>query len=228
MMDKIINIAMDGPVGAGKSSIARAVADRLNILHLDTGAMYRAVGLTAISRGVSVNDEEAVSALCKEISLTVEHHADGQHTLVNGRDVTGSLRTEEVSMAASRVATYPGVRAEMVAIQQRLAKTTSMLVDGRDIGTRVLPDATIKIFLTAQAEERARRRYVQLQEAGASDTFEQVLEDLRRRDDQDMNRKTDPLRVAEDAVVVDSTDCTFEQTVERILMLVEERIREKE
>jgi len=116
----------------------------------------------------------------------------------------------------------------MVAIQQRLAKTTSMLVDGRDIGTRVLPDATIKIFLTAQAEERARRRYVQLQEAGASDTFEQVLEDLRRRDDQDMNRKTDPLRVAEDAVVVDSTDCTFEQTVERILMLVEERIREKE
>ena len=137
----VLNIAMDGPVGAGKSSIADAVAKRLGILHLDTGAMYRAIGLTALEKGVPVQDEQAVTALCQALSMTVGHAADGQHTLVDGRDVTGFIRTPEVSMAASTVAKYAGVRAAMVALQRRLAQETPMLVDGRDIGTRVLMNA---------------------------------------------------------------------------------------
>ena len=162
----VLNIAMDGPVGAGKSSIADAVAKRLGILHLDTGAMYRAIGLTALEKGVPVQDEQAVTALCQSLSMTVGHAADGQHTLVDGRDVTGFIRTPEVSMAASTVAKYAGVRAAMVALQRRLAQETPMLVDGRDIGTRVLMNAPVKIFLTASAEERARRRYRQQIEKG--------------------------------------------------------------
>lgn len=217
----ILNVALDGPVGAGKSTIASEVARRLGILHLDTGAMYRAVGLTALQQGVAVEDEAAVTALCRSLEIAVAYTEQGQKTMVNGVDVTGHLRTEAVSMAASKVAAYPGVRQEMVAIQQRLAAQTPMLVDGRDVGTRVLPHATVKIFLTADARERARRRWEQLKEKGGSDTFEQVLADLRQRDEQDMNRAVDPLRAAEDAIVVDSTDLAFEQTVEKILQIVE-------
>ena len=218
-----LNVAMDGPVGAGKSTIADAVARRLGILHLDTGAMYRAVGLTALTRGVDVNDEDAVTRLCESLSLDVTHGPDGQHTLVNGEDVTGGLRTEAVSMAASKVATYGGVRRAMVAAQQRMAAQTDMLVDGRDIGTRVLPGATVKIFLTADPTERARRRWEQLKEKGVAADFDEVLDDLRRRDDQDMHRAIDPLQAAEDAVTVDSTGLTFEETVEKIVGLVEEK-----
>jgi len=225
-MQMILNIAMDGPVGAGKSTIASEVARKLGILHLDTGAMYRAVGLTALRRNVSLDDEAAVTALCQGIRMSVAHGEKGQITMVDGEDVTAFLRTEDVSMAASKVAVYGGVRREMVAIQQRLAAETSMLLDGRDIGTRVLPHATVKIYLTADAEERARRRWVQLQEKGASDTFEQVLEDLKRRDANDMNREVDPLRVAEDAIVVDSTGLEFEQTVAKILEIVEAHAHE--
>lgn len=218
-----LNVAMDGPVGAGKSTIADEVARRLGILHLDTGAMYRAVGLTALKRSVDVHNEEAVTALCRSLDMTVAYENGGQRTMVDGEDVTAQLRTEAVSMAASAVGKYRGVRQAMVALQQKIASTTDMLVDGRDIGTVVLPDATIKIYLTASAEERARRRWVQLQERGGKDTFEQVLEDLKQRDWQDMNREVDPLRMADDAVLVDSTGCEFEQTVARIMALVEEK-----
>lgn len=218
-----LNVAMDGPVGAGKSTIADEVARRLGILHLDTGAMYRALGLAAIRQGVDMQDEDAVTALCRQADITVRYEDGGQRTLVDGEDVTAHLRTQEVSMAASAVSRYRGVRQAMVALQQKLAATTDMLVDGRDIGTVVLPQATIKIYLTASAEERARRRWVQLQEKGAADTFEQVLEELRQRDWQDMHREVDPLRQAEDAVLVDSTGLQFEQTVEKILSLVEEK-----
>ena len=218
-----LNIAMDGPVGAGKSTIADEVARRLNILHLDTGAMYRAVGLTALKRGLDVTDEEAVTRLCESLTVDVAHGATGQRTLVNGEDVTDGLRTEEVSMAASKVATYGGVRRAMVAAQQRMARQTDMLLDGRDIGTRVLPEATVKIFLTADAEERARRRFEQLKEKGVAADFDEVLADLRRRDEQDSRRAIDPLRAAEDAVIVDSTNLTFEQTVETIVRLAKER-----
>lgn len=219
----VLNIAMDGPVGAGKSSIADAVAKRLGILHLDTGAMYRAIGLTALEKGVPVQDEQAVTALCQALSMTVGHAADGQHTLVDGRDVTGFIRTPEVSMAASTVAKYAGVRAAMVALQRRLAQKTPMLVDGRDIGTRVLMNAPVKIFLTASAEERARRRYQEMRNKGMDANFDDVLRDLRARDEQDTHRAVDPLRAAEDAVTVDSTHLTFDEVVEAILRIVADK-----
>ncbi len=217
-----LNIAIDGPVGAGKSTIANAVADALGILHLDTGAMYRAIGLTAIRKGIDLQDEETVTALCGKIDLKVQYGGNGQITMVDGEDVTGMLRTEDVSMAASTVSRYAGVRKAMVAIQQKLASETDMLVDGRDIGTVVLPKATAKIFLTATAEERAMRRFRELQKKGTQDTYEQVLEDLKRRDDQDMNRKVDPLRCAEDAVRLDTTHMDFDEVVEAILNIVKE------
>lgn len=222
----VLNIAMDGPVGAGKSSIASAVANRLGILHLDTGAMYRAVGLSALRAGIDLQDEEAVTAHTRVIEVAVAHSADGQRTIVNGEDVTDFIRTPEVSMAASTVARYPGVRREMVVIQQKLAASTPMLVDGRDICVRVLPNATVKLFLTASAEERARRRWLEMQAKGDTTPYEDVLRDLRARDEQDMNREVDPLRPTEDAVIVDSTDMNFEQVVDYILSIVEEKTHE--
>lgn len=222
----VLNIAMDGPVGAGKSSIARAVADRLGILHLDTGAMYRAVGLSAIRAGVDLADEAAVTAHTQRIDVSVAHSATGQRTIVDGEDLTDYIRTPEVSMAASTVGKYLGVRREMVAIQQKLAATTPMLVDGRDICVRVLPDAPVKIFLTASAEERARRRWTEMKDKADAPSYEEVLRDLRARDEQDMNRAVDPLRPTEDAVTVDSTEMDFEQVVEYILKIVEDKTHE--
>ena len=218
-----LSIALDGPVGAGKSTIADEVARRLGILHLDTGDMYRAVGLSALRRGLDIQDEAAVTAMCRELRITVTYGPGGQRTLVDGEDVTHLLRTEDVSLAASTVARYAGVRQAMVALQRQLAAQAPMLLDGRDIGTRVLPQATVKIFLTATPEERARRRYLELQQKGAPDTYEQVLRDLKARDEQDTHRVVDPLRAAEDAVVVDTTSLNFDQVVEAILAIVEEK-----
>lgn len=220
----ILNIAMDGPVGAGKSSIAQAVADKLGILHLDTGAMYRSLGLTAIQRGIALTDEEAVTRLCREIEIAVAHQADGQHTFVDGKDLTAEIRTPEVSMAASAVGKYQGVRKQMVAVQQKLAAQTPMLVDGRDICLRVLPNAPVKIYLTASAEERARRRWLEMQQKGDATPYETVLEDLRARDQQDMNRAVDPLRPTDDAVIVDSTNLSFDEVVQEILEIVKEKV----
>ena len=222
----ILNIAMDGPVGAGKSSIADAAAKRLGILHLDTGAMYRALGLTAVERGIDPTDEAAVTELVHQISITVAHSDAGQRTLVDGRDVTGLIRTPEVSMAASAVGRYAGVRREMVALQQRLAATTPMLVDGRDICLRVLPDAPVKIFLTASAEARASRRWLEMQKKGDNAPFEQVLAECIARDEQDMNREVDPLRPTPDAVILDTTELDFEQSVEAVLKIVKEKYHE--
>ena len=218
-----LNIAIDGPVGAGKSSIADEAAGRLGILHLDTGAMYRALGLTALRKGVSTEDEAAVTDLCRHLNISVSHEKDGQHTFVDGEDVTGLIRTPEVSMAASSVSRYTDVRKEMVRLQQKLAAETDMLVDGRDICTTVLPNATAKIFLTASPEERARRRWLEMQAKGQTETSEQVLEELKKRDEQDMNRPVEPLRQAEDAVLLDSTHLSFEQVVDRVLEIVEEK-----
>ncbi len=219
----VLNIAMDGPVGAGKSTIADAVASRLGILHLDTGAMYRAIGLTALRRGVSLADEAALTALCGEVAIDVAYGEKGQITLVDGENVSSLIRTEEVSMAASSISKVAGVRSAMVAIQRKLAAQTDMLLDGRDICTRVLPDAKVKIYLTAAPEERARRRWEQLRERGEEVSFQQVLEDLKQRDAQDMGRKVDPLRPAEDAVIVDTTGLTFEASIEKILQVIKER-----
>ena len=220
-----LNVGIDGPVSAGKSSVADAVAARLGILHLDTGAMYRALGLTAVRRGIDVQDEEAIVRLCRELKVSVSHEADGQHTFVEGEDVTGLIRTPEVSMAASTVSRYADVRRNMVKIQQQLAAETDMVLDGRDICTTVLPNATAKIYLTAAAEERARRRWLEMQGKGMPDTFEEVLQAVKDRDNQDMNRKVEPLRQAEDAALVDSTNMTFDEVVETILAIVEEKRR---
>ena len=218
-----LNVGIDGPVGAGKSTVADAVAAKLGILHLDTGAMYRALGLTALRRNMDVQDEQAIVDLCNSLNFAVTHEADGQHTFVEGEDVTGLIRTQEVGMAASTVSRYAEVRKAMVRLQQKLASETDMLLDGRDICTTVLPDATAKIYLTASAEERARRRYLELQKKNSTETFEQVLEEVIKPDEQDMNRPVEPLRQAEDAVLVDSTNLTFDEVVDTILRIVEEK-----
>ena len=221
-----LNIAMDGPVGAGKSTVADAVAARLGILHLDTGAMYRALGLTAIRRGIDPGDEAAAVALTGEVRISVSHEKDGQHTFVDGEDVTPFIRTQEVGMAASTISRYAQVRKDMVSVQQRLAAETDMILDGRDICATVLPHATVKIYLTASPEVRAKRRFLELQEKGMEETYEQVLEEVLRRDEQDMNRPVEPLRKTEDAILVDSGAMTFEQTVDMILSIVEEKRHE--
>lgn len=218
-----LTIAIDGPVGAGKSTVADEVARRLGILHLDTGAMYRALGLTAIQLGVDLQDEEAVTRLCDGTEVSVLHSAEGQRTLVGGKDVTPFIRTQEVSMAASTVSRYAGVRKRMVAIQQQLAEGTDMVLDGRDICTTVLPRATAKIYLTASDEERARRRWEELKKRGVEESFEQVLEEVRQRDKQDMNRPVEPLRQAPDAALVDTTELNFDESVAAILRIVEEK-----
>ena len=197
-----MNIAIDGPVGAGKSSIADQVAQRLHILHLDTGAMYRTVALYMLRNGIDPQDE--------------------QRTMLGGEDVSDLIRTGEVSTAASAISKWPAVRRRMVAAQREIAATADMLIDGRDIGTRVLIDAPVKIFLTATPEERARRRYRQQIEKGDMTPYEQVLAELNARDAQDMNRETDPLRQAEDAVLVDSTNMAPEQVVDAIIAVVED------
>jgi cytidylate kinase len=219
-----MNIAIDGPVGAGKSSVSDAVAKRLGILHLDTGAMYRAVGIAALRKNVSTGDEETIVRLLKsgEIDIDVEYRDGEQITLLNRENVNSLIRTQEAGSAASDVSRFPGVRRHLVALQQAMAKRQSMLLDGRDIGTRVLPDADVKIFLTASAEERARRRWQDLQDKGDDTPYEKVLADLKARDWQDSHREVDPLRQAEDAVVVDTTHLNFDETVAEILRIVRE------
>ena len=223
----IFTIAMDGPVGAGKSSVADGVAQKLGILHLDTGAMYRAFALYALEKGVSVEDEEALTELTGKMMPEVRYENGGQHTYIDGRDVTGLIRTPEISMAASAVSRFAGVRKAMVAAQQQLAKKQSVLMDGRDIGTVVLKDATIKIYLTASAEVRAKRRFDELQKKGDPSTYEEVLADVIRRDEQDMNREVDPLRPADDAQILDSSELTQEQVVEEIVRRVNMRLGKK-
>ena len=219
----MLSIAIDGPVGAGKSSIADEVCRRLGILHLDTGAMYRAVGLAVTGAGIDPEDEAAVTALCERggARVDVRYENGAQGTLVNGRDVTGSIRTQEAGTAASCVSRYPAVRRMLVRRQQELAKEQPMLLDGRDIGTVVLPDAPVKIYLTASAEARAQRRLNQLREKGENPDFDDILREVNARDHQDMTRETDPLRQAEDAVLLDSSDLDFEQTVQAVRRLVE-------
>ena len=198
----MLNIAIDGPVGAGKSTIADEVASRLGILHLDTGAMYRAVGLAVLQHGVDLQDEEAVTDLCKQSQVDVRYENGAQVTLLDGRDVTGMIRSQEVGTAASAVSRYAGVRRLLVQRQQELAQTQPML-------------------LTATPEARAMRRLKQLLEKGETADFAEVLAEVNARDEQDMNRAVDPLRQAEDAIVVDSSNLTFEETVQAILRLAE-------
>lgn len=213
-------IAIDGPVGAGKSSVADEVARRLKILHLDTGAMYRAFAWYALNQGVNAENETALCALAGRALPEVRYENGAQRTFIDGKDVTELIRTPEISMAASNVSKVAGVRQAMVKRQQELAGRQSMLLDGRDIGTKVLPEATLKIYLTASVEARARRRFDELQKKGDSSAYEEVLRDVLRRDEQDSTRAVDPLRPAQDAQIVDTSYLTQEQVVEDVLRRV--------
>ena len=219
----LLTIALDGPVGAGKSSVADGVAQKLGILHLDTGAMYRAFAWKVLQKGVALEDEAALEALTATDLPEVRYENGEQHTYMDGQDVTGLIRTPEVSMAASTVSKAAVVRRAMVKRQQELASRQSMLLDGRDIGTRVLPDATVKIFLTASVEERAMRRFRELEQRGTPESYEKVLEEMRQRDYNDSHRAAAPLKQAEDAVLLDTTELDFHQSEEAILRIIRER-----
>ena len=223
MNEHPITIAIDGPVGAGKSCIAALVAKRLGILYLDTGAMYRAVGLYMLRNGVDPHDAINVAKRAPLVHVDVRYEDGEQRMLLGGEDVSEAIRNNEVSMAASAVSAVAVVRHLMVSRQQEIARARSLVMDGRDIGTCVLPEATLKVYLTADAEERARRRCLQLAQKGVDVPLEQVLSELKARDHADMTRAVSPLRQADDAVLIDSTSLTVEQVVDRILALLDEK-----
>ncbi len=223
MNEHPITIAIDGPVGAGKSCIAALVAKRLGILYLDTGAMYRAVGLYMLRNGVDPHDAINVAKRAPLVHVDVRYEDGEQRVLLGGEDVSEAIRNNEVSMAASAVSAVAVVRHLMVSRQQEIARARSLVMDGRDIGTCVLPEATLKVYLTADAEERARRRCQQLAQKGVDVPLEQVLSELKARDHADMTRVVSPLRQADDAVLIDSTSLTIEQVVDRILALLDEK-----
>ncbi len=220
-----INIAIDGPSGAGKSTLARRLAAELNFVYVDTGAMFRTIALYCARKGVDCSDRAAVVALLPEIRLDMSYGADGeQQMLLNGENVSGLIRTPEISMFTSAVSAYPEVRAFLLEQQRELGRRQNILMDGRDIGTVVLPDADVKIFLTAAPEERAHRRWLELMEKGEAVTEAEVLRDVLQRDYNDTHRDTAPLRQAEDAVLVDTTHCDLEQSYELLLKTIRERI----
>lgn len=224
-MDKQhLAIAIDGPSGAGKSTIARLLAADLRFIYVDTGALYRAVGYTMLQEGIDPADAAAVEERLPELQVELRYVDGVQRVFVNDQDVSDCIRTPEVSMAASAVSALPVVRQFLLQLQRDLAASSNVIMDGRDIGTVVLPDAGLKIFLTASPEERARRRYLELQEKGVDTTLEAVLEDMRQRDHNDSNRAAAPLKAAEDAVMVDTTGCSLEEAVERMKKLAKERI----
>lgn len=215
-----MHIAIDGPSGAGKSTIARALAKKMNLVYLDTGAMYRGVGLKALQKGVDVRDGEALEEMLKETRLFITRENGEQRVLLDGEDVTDFIRTPEVSMAASTASAAGQVRRRLVQMQQELAKGIDVVMDGRDIGTKVLPDAEYKFFLTASEEVRARRRHLELTEKGQKIAFKEVLADIKKRDLQDSTREESPLVCAEDATVVDTSDLNIDEVIETLLYLM--------
>lgn len=212
------NIAIDGPAGAGKSTVAKAVAQKMNLVYVDTGAMYRAIALFMLREHVDLDDEEAVSAKCQEANITIRYENGGQVVYLNGENVNAYLRTEEVGRATSITSTQAAVREKMVKLQQKLAESDCVM-DGRDIGTCVMPDARVKIYLTASSEVRAGRRFAELSAKGESCDLAQIKADIEERDYRDMHRENSPLRQAEDAVLVDSSDMTADEVTERILQI---------
>ena len=219
-----IRIAIDGPSGAGKSTLARSAAEKLGFLYVDTGAIYRTIGYHIYRQRIDPADEAAVTAQLPQLRVEIKHGGDGlQHMLLNGRDVTAEIRLPEISRYASAVAAYPAVRAYLLEMQRQLAREHSVLMDGRDIGTVVLPEAEVKIFLTAAPEARAQRRCLELEQRGTPEPYEKVLEDIRRRDWDASHRAIAPLRQAEDAAVLDTTELTFSQSEEALVALIRER-----
>ncbi len=219
-------IALDGPSGAGKSSLAKKIAGELGIVYVDTGAMYRTVGLYVLRKGVKPADEDAVSALLPEVRLSVRFEGGEQHIFLADEDVGGLIRTPEISMAASRVSAIPAVREFLLNTQRSIAKTASVIMDGRDIGTVIFPDAEVKIFLTASAEARAKRRTLELAEKGVATTYEEVLRDMIERDKNDREREVAPAVAAADAVLLDNSELDLDGTVKEALRIIRERIAE--
>lgn len=225
MAKEHFSIAVDGPSGAGKSTLAKALARELNIIYVDTGAIYRTIGLEVFRRGLDPKNEAEVSAILPELSIRMEYQDDGlQHMFLNGEDVTADIRLPNISLYASDVSALPAVRAFLLEMQRELARRNCVIMDGRDIGTVVLPDAEVKIYLTASAEERAKRRFLELAARGAEKTYQEVLEEQRLRDDNDMHRAIAPLKPAEDSVIVDTTELDFEQSKQAVLSIIRERV----
>lgn len=220
----MIAIAIDGPSGAGKSTLARAAAKELGYIYVDTGACYRAVGLFALEKGVDPGDEAALEPLLPEAKVELVHRDGEQRVLLNGRDVSEAIRAPEMGEAASKVSALPSVRAFLLSLQRDMAARQNVIMDGRDIGTVVLPDAQVKIFLTASDEERARRRYEEFVAKGQEISYNKVLEDMRSRDARDAGRETAPLREAADAIRIDSTGNAFEKTLSIILQTIWDKI----
>lgn len=220
-----IAIALDGPAGAGKSSIAKRVAKELDCIYVDTGALYRTIGLSATRNSVDPEDENAVKNLLSKITVDLTFNEKGEQiVLLDNEDVSGLIRTPEASMMASKISAVPIVRAYLLDLQRNMAKTHDVIMDGRDIGTVVLPDAQVKIFLTASPEARAERRYKELVEKGMDVKYDDILNDVITRDYNDTHRKTAPLKPAEGCVTVDTTELDFEQSVEKIISVIKENI----
>lgn len=210
------NVAIDGPAGAGKSTIAKLVAKEKGYIYVDTGAMYRALAIHFLEKGVSSEETDQVVAACKDAEVTIIYEEGVQQVYLNGKNVTGQLRTEEVGNMASKTSAIPEVRAKLLELQRGLARTSDVIMDGRDIGTNILPDADVKIYLTASVETRAKRRFDELTERGESCSLEEIKKDIRERDARDMNREIAPLKQAEDAILVDSSNMGILEVVDTI------------
>ena len=219
-MERVYSVAIDGPSGAGKSTLAKECAKRFGFLYVDTGAIYRTVGLAARRSGIAPEEAEAVLPLLPTLEIDLRHSTDGQHMFLFDEDVNGLIRTPEISAYASKVSAIPEVRSFLMEMQRSLARKNSVIMDGRDIGTVVLPDADIKVFLTASAEERAARRQRELLDKGQSLSFEEVLRDMQERDERDSQRAAAPLKQAEDAVLLDTSALTLEESIERLCALI--------
>lgn len=224
-MKKFFSVAIDGPSGAGKSTLAKMCAAKLGLIYVDTGAIYRTVGLGALRRGIGSKDSGGVQSMLPELKVEIRHDGEGlQRMLLNGSDVTSDIRLPEISIYASDVSAMPSVRAFLLEMQRHFAENGNVIMDGRDIGTVVLPEADLKIFLTAAPEERAQRRYAELLEKGVKTTYEDVLRDIKYRDTNDSTRSSAPLKAAEDAVLVDTTGNSLEESFELICELIRERM----
>lgn len=217
------NIAIDGPAGAGKSTIAKTLAKELGFVYVDTGAMYRAMAYFFLRQGIDKDDETGITAAVDRADVTIRYEDGAQQVYLNGENVTGSLRTEQVGNMASATSVYPAVRKKLVALQQKLAETTDVIMDGRDIGTCVLPNAQVKIYLTASVKTRAMRRYTELIDKGEAADLEKIAADIEERDYRDMNREMSPLRQAKDAVLVDSSEMSIDEVVSAIRQIAEEK-----
>ena len=213
------NVAIDGPAGAGKSTIAKLAAKELNYIYVDTGAMYRGLAIHFIDRGTDPSDRKSIVEACKDADVTIRYEEGAQQVYLNGKNITSRLRTEEAGNMASVSSAIPEVRAKLLELQRNLAKNQDVIMDGRDIGTCVLPDADVKIFLTASVETRAERRYKELKEKGIDCVLSEIAGDIQARDERDSTRETAPLKQAEDAVLIDSSDMTISEVVRKIVEL---------